>query len=73
MDATPNQCPFLGPFKFSYSRGGPSCSEPLSYIDSCTDSSHLLFKFQACADIKGSESRSKKVTKQFIDINIFFK
>lgn len=57
VDSVPVKCPFEGPFKFSYSRGHGECRDPLSSIDSCTDDAHLLFRFQACADVQGSESR----------------
>ena len=59
VDTTPVKCPFEGPYKFSYSRGHGDCKEPLSSIDSCTDDAHLVFRFQACADVYGSESRAE--------------
>lgn len=55
------QCPFHGPFTFSYSRGQGECRDPISEIDSCTDDRHLLFKFKACADVYGSESRVEEL------------
>lgn len=33
------------------------CRDPPSTIDQCTDDRHLLFKFRACIDIHGSESK----------------
>ena len=54
-------CPFSGSFKFSYSRGQGECREPLSSIESCTEESRLVFRFQACADVPGSESRGELV------------
>ncbi|KAK4288137.1 hypothetical protein Pmani_038819, partial [Petrolisthes manimaculis] len=55
-DAPPDACPFKGPFTFSYSRGHGLCSKPASTIDSCTSDSKLLFKYQACPDVQGTES-----------------
>ncbi|XP_074594423.1 argus [Brevipalpus obovatus] len=57
LGATPIACPFNGYFKFSYNRGRGECRDPPSTIDSCTDDKHLLFQFQACIDVKGSESK----------------
>ena len=54
-------CPFAGPFKFTYSRSHGECREPMSSIDSCTEDSRLLFRFQACADVVGSESRGESL------------
>ena len=53
------RCPFKGPFTFSYSKGGSGlnlCSYPASYLDSCTDQTRLQLSFQACTDVRGSES-----------------
>ena len=55
----PVRCPFKGPFTFSYSKGGSGlnqCSFPKSYLDSCSDHRRLQVHFQACIDVKGSES-----------------
>ena len=57
VDAKPIPCPFQGPFKFTYNRGQGECSYPQSTIDTCTDDSHLQFRFQACHDVPGTESR----------------
>ncbi|XP_054718875.1 uncharacterized protein LOC129228234 [Uloborus diversus] len=54
-------CPFKGSFVFSYSRGHGECAYPASTVDSCTDDSHLLLRFQACADVMGSESRVEEL------------
>ena len=59
VNTPPIKCPFKGPYLFSYSKGinANECKDPLSEIDECTDDKRLLFKFKACADIHGSESR----------------
>lgn len=62
LDTTPIPCPFKDSFTFSYSRGHGVCRNPVSTVDSCTDESHLFFKFQACADVRNSESREEKLT-----------
>ncbi|XP_015607904.1 uncharacterized protein LOC107273847 [Cephus cinctus] len=49
-------CPFLGPMTFSYNRGHGTCSSPQSNVDTCTDDSRLLFRYQACPDVPASES-----------------
>ena len=52
------KCPFDGVHTFSYStrHGNAKCSQPPSHIDSCTDKTKMVFKFQACPDVPGSES-----------------
>ncbi|XP_012154325.1 uncharacterized protein LOC100877240 isoform X2 [Megachile rotundata] len=55
-EATPVPCPFRGPMTFSYNRGYGTCSVPVSNVDTCTDDSRLLFRYQACPDISASES-----------------
>lgn len=62
LDTPTIPCPFNGPFKFSYSRGHGECQEPMSSIESCVDSTRLLFRFQACADVIGSESRNEELS-----------
>ena len=49
-------CPFRGPMTFTYNRGHGTCSSPQSNVDTCTDDSRLLFKYQACPDVPASES-----------------
>nr|CAD7201513.1 unnamed protein product [Timema douglasi] len=57
VDGSPETCPFKSPpFTFSYNRGSGECRSPISTIDSCTDDSRLLFRYQACPDIQGTES-----------------
>ncbi|XP_072757983.1 uncharacterized protein [Anoplolepis gracilipes] len=55
-EAPPVACPFRGPMTFSYNRGHGTCSNPPSNVDTCTDDSRLLFKYQACPDVSASES-----------------
>ncbi|XP_044017662.1 uncharacterized protein LOC122858670 [Aphidius gifuensis] len=55
-EATAVSCPFRGPMTFTYNRGHGTCSSPLSNVDTCTDDSRLLFKYQACPDVPASES-----------------
>ena len=56
-----HKCPFDGVHTFSYStrHGNAICSQPPSHIDSCTDRTKMVFKFQACPDVPGSESAGK--------------
>nr|CAD7440896.1 unnamed protein product [Timema bartmani] len=57
VHGSPETCPFKSPpFTFSYNRGSGECKFPISTIDSCTDDSRLLFRYQACPDIQGTES-----------------
>lgn len=57
-DAGPTECPFRGgpPFTFTYNRGYGECINPVSRVDSCTDESRLLLRYQACPDVPGTES-----------------
>ncbi|XP_011495489.1 PREDICTED: uncharacterized protein LOC105360309 [Ceratosolen solmsi marchali] len=55
-EATSVPCPFHGPMTFTYNRGHGRCSSPQSNVDTCTDESRLLFRYQACPDVPGSES-----------------
>ncbi|XP_014254350.1 uncharacterized protein LOC106669393 isoform X2 [Cimex lectularius] len=61
VDATGVPCPFKSPpFSVVYSKGHGECGgeegEPPSRVESCTDESKLVFKFQACPDIPGTEA-----------------
>ena len=63
-DATSVKCPFKGPFLFGYTKGGSGlnhCSHPQSYLDSCSDNHRLQLNFQACIDVKGSESGTEEL------------
>ena len=55
------KCPFRGPFSFSYTKGdsGQVCAFPVSSMDTCSDNKRLQLRYQACHDVKGSESHSK--------------
>ncbi|XP_049809104.1 uncharacterized protein LOC126252274, partial [Schistocerca nitens] len=56
----PAPCPFDGgpPFSFTYSRGAGAadCRVPESRAEPCTDPSRLLLRYQACPDVRGTES-----------------
>ncbi|XP_033607260.1 uncharacterized protein LOC111864295 [Cryptotermes secundus] len=56
VEATPVECPFKGPLSFTYNRGHGECRSPISSIDSCTEDSRLLLRYQACPDVHGTES-----------------
>lgn len=61
--AVPVTCPLKAPFQFTYFRGdNRECKSPVSSIDSCTDDSRLLFRFQACPDVINSESTVEELT-----------
>ncbi|CAG0920497.1 unnamed protein product [Notodromas monacha] len=59
MASTPVECPFHGPFTFSYDRGGGVCEDPVSRVDACTKSSRLLFRFQACHSVRSESSEEE--------------
>jgi len=52
-------CPISGTFSFSYSRGHGLCNYPLSSLHQCADKSQLVLSYQACVDIKGSQSHTE--------------
>ncbi|XP_065339905.1 uncharacterized protein LOC135939432 isoform X2 [Cloeon dipterum] len=56
VEASPVQCPFRGPFTFSYNRGHGECRSPPSSVEACTEESRLLLRYQACPDVSGTES-----------------
>lgn len=62
QDAEPVKCPLHGPFTFTYNRGHGECKNPVSNIESCTEESRLLFSFQACPDVSGTESTIEELT-----------
>jgi hypothetical protein len=47
------ECPISGKYHFTYD----NCHEPKSSLDSCIDKKQLQFKFSACPDVPGSESK----------------
>lgn len=59
----PTACPFDGTHTFSYStRGGKDiCGRPTSQLEQCTDPTRLVFQFQACPDVPGSESAGEVI------------
>ncbi|CAM1306201.1 Uncharacterised protein g4272 [Pycnogonum litorale] len=62
VDAEAIRCPLEAPYTFAYkTASGKSvlCSNPLSRVDSCAVKSQLQFTFQACADVRGSQSSGK--------------
>ncbi|CAN8028560.1 unnamed protein product, partial [Ixodes persulcatus] len=63
LGGSPVPCPFRGPLSFEYSQGHGQCSQPASSVEACTDPARLLLRFQACADVQGSESRGKRPTR----------
>ena len=51
-------CPFRNiEYAFSYStrNGAKVCSEPHSKLDTCIQEHRMVFQFQACPDVPGSE------------------
>ena len=58
-DAAPVECPFRGPYTFTYSRGHGECRSPVSRLDSCTENWRTFFRYQACPDVQGTESSGK--------------
>lgn len=55
LETPPIECPINGQFSFTYD----SCREPQSSLNSCIDKKQLNFKFNACPDVPGSESKCK--------------
>lgn len=55
LETPPIECPINGQFSFTYD----SCREPQSSLSSCIDKKQLNFKFNACPDVPGSESKCK--------------
>ncbi|XP_034234536.1 uncharacterized protein LOC117641381 [Thrips palmi] len=52
----PVRCPFAHPpYTFSYNKGTGDCQSPVSRVDSCMDSSRLLIRNAACADVAGTQ------------------
>ncbi|XP_014287780.1 uncharacterized protein [Halyomorpha halys] len=56
VNAVPLNCPFSGYHTFSYDRGHGECTTPASTMESCTQESRLILRYQACPDVYGSES-----------------
>ncbi|KAF2369067.1 hypothetical protein FHG87_000165 [Trinorchestia longiramus] len=62
LDAVPVPCPFPHSYTFEYNNGGGLCSSPPSTVHSCTETWRLLFQYQACPDVRGSESMVEELT-----------
>jgi len=69
LDGVPITCPFQGAYTFSYNSGHGECSHPTSTTHSCTNSSHIVFNYQACPDVPGTQSSGKANKKNYF---IFF-
>ena len=61
VDGDSIPCPFHGPLIFSYNRGKGECDYPKSEMESCSDPDKVVFNYQACPNVKGSEMMSKSV------------
>lgn len=55
LDTPSIECPINGKYHFTYDQ----CGEPKSSLDSCIDKKQLHFKYSACPDMAGSESKCK--------------
>ena len=53
------------PFSYSTRGGAKVCENPPSRLDTCIDNTKLVFQFQACPDVPGSERTGKQML--FID------
>lgn len=62
LNGSAEECPLQGPLLFSYNQGSGDCANPPSSLESCTEPSQLLLRFQACASVLGSESREEQLT-----------
>ncbi|GAB6031622.1 hypothetical protein CHUAL_014246 [Chamberlinius hualienensis] len=60
-NASPINCPIRGPLTFGYNRGHGDCHNPVSSVDSCSDETRLLFRYQACPDVPGTESTAEEL------------
>ncbi|XP_063601751.1 uncharacterized protein LOC134777815 isoform X2 [Penaeus indicus] len=56
VEASPVACPFPHTYTFTYNLGHADCEYPRSTVDSCTEDWRMLFRYQACPDIQGTES-----------------
>lgn len=61
VDSQPMECPFGGSYLFSYNRGAGECSWPQSHLEGCTDPTRLVFYYQACPNVVGSELKTEEV------------
>ena len=61
VDDDPIPCPIGeadAAYQFSYQKGHGQCSYPMSSMSMCgPKNSRMVMRYQACADVKGSETR----------------
>ena len=60
LGASASPCPIGqvdAAYQFSYQKGHGECSYPMSSMNMCSDDSRMIMRYQACADVKGSETR----------------
>ncbi|XP_077500442.1 uncharacterized protein LOC144111158 [Amblyomma americanum] len=62
LNGSAEECPLQGPLRFKYNQGSGDCANPESHLESCTEPSQLLLRFQACTSVLGSESREEQLT-----------
>ncbi|OQR77644.1 hypothetical protein BIW11_06944, partial [Tropilaelaps mercedesae] len=64
MNATPERCPLADQrYRFSYNRNHGECRSPPSSIDQCNlNNTRLMFRFQACAEVLGTEYSTEELT-----------
>lgn len=58
LETSPIECPIIGQYTFTYD----NCKVIPSSLESCIDKKQLNFKFNACPDVGGSESKSRCYT-----------
>jgi len=64
LETEPWPCPIGqvdAAYQFSYAKGHGECNYPLSSMNMCSDQSRMVMRYQACADVKGSETSVKEV------------
>ena len=65
LNAKPSKCPIGSgsstSYQFSYQRGHGLCDYPMSSMSQCSDKSKMVMRYQACADVKGSETNKEEV------------
>ena len=66
LDGVPIECPFKGVFTFTYNRGGGDCRYPVSTMDACIHPSRQLLSFQACPDVRGTESTGETSSNTYL-------
>ncbi|XP_022647472.1 uncharacterized protein LOC111244516 isoform X2 [Varroa destructor] len=64
VNATPERCPLVDQrYRFSYNRNHGECRTPPSSVDQCNqNNTRLMFRFQACAEVMGTESSTEELT-----------